>query len=240
MKVASYNIQKSIGTDFRRQPQRILAILNDLDADVIALQEVDLRFGNQRRSSLPADLIASETGYRALRFGARPESLGWHGNVLLVKRSVEVLHQRQIELPALEPRGAVLADLAVGDERVRIVGMHLGLVGLWRKRQALALLSQLDALEHRLPTVMLGDLNEWTIEGGCLRHFAADHTVCAPGASFPSMRPMLTFDRIITTPDIDIIDSGVHDTLRSRKASDHLPVWATIRLKAAGVRSVAA
>ena len=61
IRVASYNIQKSIGTDFRRQPNRILDVLVELDADIIALQEVDRRFG-ERVTSLTPESIAAATG----------------------------------------------------------------------------------------------------------------------------------------------------------------------------------
>jgi len=230
--VASYNIQKSIGTDFRRRPERILSVLGELDADVVALQEVDRRFG-ARVSSLSAEVLERETSYRPVRFGVRPGSLGWHGNVILVRKGVEVLSQRAITLPALEPRGAVSADLRVGDERVRVVGMHLGLVGLWRKRQAQAVLDALERLEEPLPTVMMGDLNEWSVEGGCLKRFAIDHHVGQPGPSFPSVRPVFGFDRIITSSELAIVASGVHGTERAKTASDHLPVWARLSLREA-------
>ncbi len=44
-RVATYNIRKAIGTDRRRSPERILDVLAELDADVVALQEADRRFG---------------------------------------------------------------------------------------------------------------------------------------------------------------------------------------------------
>ena len=225
--VASYNIQKSIGTDFRRRPERILDVLGELDADVVALQEVDRRFG-QRVSSLSAAAIIAETPYHPIRFGVRPDSLGWHGNVILVNKRVEVIGQRTLTLPALEPRGAVLADLRIDGVRLRVVGMHLGLLGLWRRRQAVAVLEQLGRLEEMLPTVLMGDLNEWSIDRGCLRHFAEGHHVGAPGPSFPSIRPVFGFDRIITSVDLSVAEMGVHATARSRGASDHLPVWARL------------
>lgn len=225
--VASYNIQKSIGTDFRRRPERILSVLGELNADVVALQEVDRRFG-ARVSSLSAETLEKETDYRPVRFGVLPGSLGWHGNVILVRKGVEVLSQRTIRLPALEPRGAVSADLKVGNERLRVVGMHLGLVGLWRRRQAQAVLDALEGIEETLPTVMMGDLNEWSVNGGCLKHFAADHHVGQPGPSFPSVKPVFGFDRIITSSELSIIESGVHGSQRARSASDHLPVWARL------------
>ncbi|MEQ9334835.1 endonuclease/exonuclease/phosphatase family protein [Thalassobaculum sp.] len=227
LRVATYNIRKSIGTDRRRRPERVLAVLRELDADVVAVQEVDRRFGD-RSTALPPEVIAEETGYMPVRFGIRPESLGWHGNMLLVRRDTEVLSTQRIELPALEPRGAVLADLRVGGTAVRVIGMHLGLLGLWRKRQARAVLMCLEALEDPLPTVMMGDLNEWVMDGGCLKLFARHHHVAAPGPSFHSRRPMAALDRIITSLDLRVEAAGVHLSPKSRVASDHLPVWADI------------
>ena len=233
IRVASYNIQKSIGTDFRRRPERVLEVLVELDADIIALQEVDRRFG-ERATSLPLDAIAAATGYEPLLFGARPRSLGWHGTTLLIRRGVEVLAQQSLVLPRLEPRGGVLADLRVDGVPIRVVGLHLGLLGLWRKRQADAVLDQLEALEEPMPTVIMGDLNEWSVNGGVLTRFARDHHVGEPGPSYPSVRPMFGFDRIIASPDLEIIEAGVHATARARIASDHLPVWASLRINGEG------
>lgn len=227
--VASYNIRKSLGTDRRRQPDRILQILGEIDADVVALQEVDRRFG-QRASSLSVANITARTPYEPVHFGTRPTSLGWHGNVILVRKGSEVLLHRRIELPGLEPRGAVLADLAVNGITVRVIGLHLGLVGLWRVRQAQAVLDYLKLLEAPLPTIIMGDLNQWTTEGGCLARFALEHNVIAPGPSFHSSRPLLPLDRIITSRDFRVAEAGVHNSELSRLGSDHLPVWARLDL----------
>lgn len=229
IRVASYNIQKSIGTDFRRRPERILDVLVELDADVIALQEVDRRFGARITSLSPA-AIAKATGYRPVVFGARPQSLGWHGNTLLVRENVQVMSKRTLVLPRLEPRGAVLADLCLDGVRFRVVGLHLGLLGLWRKLQAQAVLDQLEALEQPLPTIIMGDLNEWSVNGGCLANFAHGHHVGRPGPSYPSMRPVFSYDRIIASADLSIDAVGVHGTAMAKIASDHLPVWANLGL----------
>ncbi|WP_375248357.1 endonuclease/exonuclease/phosphatase family protein, partial [Sphingomonas sp.] len=45
LKVASYNMRKAIGTDRRRNPERVLQVLREVDADIVALQEADRRFG---------------------------------------------------------------------------------------------------------------------------------------------------------------------------------------------------
>lgn len=229
IRVASYNIRKSLGTDRRRQPDRILHILNEINADVVALQEVDLRFGT-RVSTLSADAIVDQTDYMPVRYGIRQESLGWHGNALLVRKGIVVADQRRIDLPAFEPRGAVLADLRVEGRLLRVVGMHLGLIGNWRLRQAEAIVAYLERIEGRVPTIIMGDMNQWAPEGGCLAQFARHHNVIAPGPSFHARRPMLQLDRIITSRDLGLIEAGVHNTALARKGSDHLPVWAQLSL----------
>ena len=42
MRVASYNIHRGIGRDGKYEPGRILRVLQEMDADILALQEVDL------------------------------------------------------------------------------------------------------------------------------------------------------------------------------------------------------
>lgn len=229
LKVASYNIRKSVGLDWKRQPGRILEVIAEIDADIVALQEVDRRFG-RRTSSLSVDHIVADTAYFPVRFGARPTSLGWHGNTILARKGAKVLLHKQIHLPSLEPRGAVMADIEIGGIVVRVIGMHLGLVGLWRRRQAIAVLQFLEELEEKLPTVIMGDLNQWTTEGGALAQFAAHHNVIAPGPSFHASRPLLPLDRIITDLDFIVESAGVHSSPQALRASDHLPVWARLQL----------
>lgn len=226
--VASYNMRKAIGTDRRRRPERTLEVLNEMGADVIALQEADRRFGD-RVSALPPRLIEEHSDYKPVPFDSRPESLGWHGNAILVRKSVEIVGSEMLHIPSLEPRGAVLADLAVDGVPLRVVGMHLDLSGLWRRRQAHAILAHLAAREGEPHTVLMGDLNEWSTQGGCLRDFGHRLSFADCGRSFHSRRPIAQLDRIMVTQDIEIVESGAHHSAVSRKASDHLPIWARLR-----------
>ena len=227
IKVASYNIRKGVGTDRIRSPERILAVLHEIDADVIALQEADRRFG-RRAAILGPDHLSDHGAWKALPFGSRPLSSGWHGNVLLVRRDVQVVDCEAIHLPTLEPRGAVMADLRIRGQALRVVGMHLDLSGLMRRRQADAILAHLDTSTHQLPTVMMGDLNEWTRASGCLKDFGARFHFAATGPSFHARRPVGRLDRIMASPDLAITDCGVHVSHASRWASDHLPIWAKV------------
>ncbi len=226
--VASYNMRKAIGTDRRRRPERTLAVLNEVGADVVALQEADRRFG-ARVSAIPLPLIEEHSPYKPVPFEARAGSLGWHGNAILVRKEVEVLGMELLQIPSLEPRGAVLADLAVNGATLRVVGMHLDLSGLWRRRQAHAILQHLGARPGDPPTVLMGDLNEWSVRGGCLRDFAHHLTFADCGRSFHVRRPVARLDRIMVTPGLGIEQCGVHQSATARKASDHYPVWANLR-----------
>ncbi len=229
MLVASYNIRKAIGSDRRRRPDRILDVLRELDADIVALQEADRRFG-ARLSALPFHMLAEHSDYRAVPFDIRPGSIGWHGNAILVRKSIIVTHHAPLTLPALEPRGAVMADVRLGDHEVRIVGMHLDLSGLWRRKQAHAVMAHINQQPKRLPTVMMGDMNEWRRSGGCLSDFAQHYAFADTGPSFHARQPVARLDRIIVSPGIRIAETGVHRSLSARTASDHLPIWARLHV----------
>ncbi len=226
---ASYNIRKAVGLDGRRDPDRILAVLREIDADVIALQEADRRFG-LRESALPLSAIDDHTPYRAVPFAGRPHSLGWHGNAILVRRDMKILHAAIVPLPTLEPRGAIRVDLRAGSQQLRVVGMHLDLSGLRRRRQVRTILGHLASCDGASPTVLMGDLNEWSQHGGCFREFGHAWHVLAPGRSFPSRRPVAQLDRIVVTRDWRIVETGVHHSLLASRGSDHLPVVARLAL----------
>ena len=208
-------------------------MLGEIRPDIAVVQEADRRFG-ERHAALPTGLLG-EHGWRAIPFGARPGSIGWHGNAVLIGPRVELLAHATINLPVLEPRGAVLADLSIEGHRLRVVGMHLDLSGLWRRRQARAILDHLAKSRAATPapdtpTLMMGDLNEWRNAAGCIADFAATHKLVHTGPSFPARMPMARLDRIFASNDLVVEDAGVHRSPRASLASDHLPLWVRVRL----------
>jgi len=227
--VASYNIRKAIGLDRRRDPDRILAVLREIDADVIALQEADRRFG-RRLSALPLQAIEDYTPYRPVPLHIPADGIGWHGNAILVRRNIEVIRSEPVRLPVIEPRGALRADLVIGTQQVRVVGAHLDLSGLRRRHQIRSILQHVSACDDDCPTLIMGDFNEWARHGGCFREFGRDWRVLAPGSSFPSRRPVAQLDRIVTTGHWHVHQVGVHHSALSAVGSDHLPVLARLEL----------
>lgn len=228
IRVASYNMRKAIGTDRRRNPERTVEVLREIDADIVALQEADRRFG-ARLSAIPHVLLDELSELKPVDYGIRPGGMGWHGNAILVRKDIEVIEAVAIHLPALEPRGAVRADLKMGKRRLRVVGMHLDLSGLWRRRQARAIIDHLDSLDDDVPTILMGDLNEWSTARGCLRDFGHRFDMVACGRSFHARRPVAALDRIMISGGLGVTDSGVHSSLNARIASDHLPIWADLK-----------
>ncbi|WP_346913902.1 endonuclease/exonuclease/phosphatase family protein [uncultured Roseibium sp.] len=229
LKIGSYNIQKSIGMDARRRPERTLKVISEMDCDVIALQEADKRFG-PREATLRPEMIAELTDYKPVPLAIREGSIGWHGNAILVRRSINILDFRRLELPTLEPRGAVMADLKVNGQQIRVAAMHLSVVATYRKRQIASVMTQLHARPYDLPTILVGDLNEWWDTAKSLKMFNPHFEVTTPGRSFPSPMPVASLDRIITSPEFTVQGTGVHRSETARIASDHLPVWASLTL----------
>lgn len=228
LKVATYNIRKCIGTDRRRDPERVLAVLHEIDADVVALQEADRRFG-LRVSAIPHHMFLENSDYVPVDFGGRAHGIGWHGNALLVRRGIEVRHAQPLIIPTLEPRGAVVAELRVKGSALRILGAHLDLSGLWRRRQIRAILAHLDAAPQHMPTIIMGDFNQWS-DRGALSEFAFHHhRLVKTPPSFHSRKPVARLDRIIVSHDIVVDAADAHNSALAKIASDHLPLWAQIR-----------
>ena len=225
---ASYNIHKAVGVDGQRNPDRILAVLKEIGADVVAVQEIDRRFG-RRESVLPRQAL-EEHGWCAAPCRTRSDSIGWHGNAILVRRGIEILGAEPIELPRLEPRGAVCAHLSVDGMPLHVVGMHLDLSGIRRMHQIQAV--QAHMRERNGPAVLLGDFNEWSARGRCFAAFTDGWTVLAPGRSYPSRRPLAQLDRIVHSRGWKCEGANVHHSALAVVASDHLPVIARLTYSA--------
>ncbi len=232
MKVASYNIHKCRGVDGVTRPDRIVEVIRELGADVVALQEVDRRFG-RRDGLLDPSEIERETGMRLLVQSDVAHRHGWHGNALLVRRHPVSYRRSRLKLPGGEPRGAIVAELDLGEGEFRVIAAHLGLLRRSRVDQVNALMAAFLDLPP-MPTILLGDLNEWRSRGrSALRGLEPAFGVAPSILSFPSRRPMFPLDRILGWPTGLITDLAVHHSWLARQASDHLPLTAKMNLKSA-------
>ncbi|RYH10163.1 endonuclease/exonuclease/phosphatase family protein [Tropicimonas sp. IMCC6043] len=223
-RLASYNIQKAVGVDFRRDPERIIEVINALGADVVALQEVDKRLG-ERPSVLCRRMIEAETDFTIAPLAQNDVSLGWHGNAILVRRDHAILATGHIDLPALEPRGAVRVDVTTPGGPLAVVGAHLGLMRHFRRLQLETIRAHLEDAPTR--TLILGDFNEWSEDRG-MEPLEEHYETVSPGKSFHAARPLAALDRFALGRHIALRDAGVEERPLARRASDHLPVWADV------------
>jgi endonuclease/exonuclease/phosphatase family metal-dependent hydrolase len=204
-------------------------VIRELGADVVALQEVDRRFG--RRGGLLDPLaLRDETGMRLLVQSDVSHRHGWHGNALLVRGDPLSYTRSRLRLPGGEPRGAVVAELDLGEGKFRVIAAHLGLLRLSRVDQVDAILAAFHDLPA-MPTILLGDFNEWRRRRrSALSRLEPMFGLPPSVLSFPSPRPIFPLDRILGWPKGLIADLAVHDTPLARRSSDHLPLTAKVDL----------
>lgn len=224
LRVASYNIQKCIGLDLRRRPQRILQVLDGTGASLVILQEADKRLP-PRPAALP-HFVLNEAGWQIADLGGAG-SLGWHGNAVVWRGQGMTLGDLDhIALPGLEPRGAVRAEFDTPIGPLRVIGVHLGLLSHWRQQQVLHLNQYMRGLPA-MPTILAGDFNDWS-RLPVLDRWAPDLRFLPPVPSFPAPRPMGPLDRIALGGGLTAVVHGVYSARPAHIASDHLPVWADI------------
>jgi endonuclease/exonuclease/phosphatase family metal-dependent hydrolase len=223
--VASYNIHIGIGRDGEFAPERTASVLQELHADVFALQEVQLGHGAFNM----LEYLRTATGLSGV---ARPTLVhlvhGDYGNALLTRHRVQTLRAVDLTVAGHEPRGALDAVLDCDGAPLRVVATHLGLRPGERRAQVRRLLEAIDATDPDTPTVLAGDLNEWFLWGRPLRWLHARFEATPAPPTFPAGRPLFALDRVWVKPRSFLHALRTHASELSRLASDHLPLVAEI------------
>lgn len=214
--VGTFNIRHGRGLDGRVDLDRSAAVIRSLDADVIALQEVD-RFLERSGHEDQAAVLARLTGYE-IGFWPTIENPGSAYGIALAARVP--LHSEYLPLPRLEreePRGVVVA----ASEGVMFLATHLSPLLPARRIQIQTLADRVRATDG--PVVVMGDLNATRRELGPL--FAAG--LGRPGwrpLTSPARFPVRQIDHLLAGGGARVLE---RHTIRSR-ASDHLPVVALV------------
>jgi endonuclease/exonuclease/phosphatase family metal-dependent hydrolase len=236
LRFASYNIHLGIGRDGIFRPERTAAVIDELDADVVALQEVSL--GGPGFDML--DYLRRKCGLNAIAGPTLLSSRGEFGNAILTRLHHGEVQRWDLSVGVFEPRGAIDTRVAHGGHSLRVIATHLGLRPGERRRQIRQLLKIIET-DNRFPTVLLGDVNEWFLWGRPLRwmHRHFKRTPAPP--TFPAGRPLFALDRIWVEPRSALQRIRVHASATARIASDHLPIVASVDfgLLAAGMAKAA-
>ncbi|QCO57583.1 metal-dependent hydrolase (plasmid) [Pseudorhodobacter turbinis] len=224
--LVSWNIRAGLGRDLRRRPARTIAAITAFDADVVLLQEADFR-RHPRPAALPSP--QGRIGpFEVVDLTPTGVGLGWHGIAMLKRPGITVDAIHRYDLPALEPRGAVVVDLTVSGQPLRVVGVHLGLLRGNRRKQIAFIAARIAELERR-PIIIAGDYNEWRDRRG-LETVPAWIHIHSPGPTFPAGRPFLHLDRLAFSNEFELLHSSVIADPQATMASDHRPIRGQFRL----------
>jgi endonuclease/exonuclease/phosphatase family metal-dependent hydrolase len=226
VRVASYNVHSCIGTDGGFAPARIADVLASLDADFIALQEVEER---EYRGTTVSQFFADTLGlYRAGRTTHKRAGIDY-GNALLSRVPPLRMTAHDLAFPRREPRAAIEADFEIGDCNLRVVATHFGLSMRERRAQLQRILPHLLDRSPDL-TVVCADFNEWLPYSSVHRTLSRALGAAPAVRTFPSRLATLPLDRIYAAPLERLVSIRAVTSADARRASDHLPVVADFRI----------
>ena len=226
IRVATYNVHACIGTDGRHDPARVAAVIAELDADVVALQEFTYPASIAIDTRAPVVLTTLDR-YECALGPTRKNTTHCFGNALLTRHPIVEIHRIDLSMGRREPRGAFAAAIDIGGATLHILAAHLGLRVRERRFQVRQILEYLDSVQCS-QLVVLGDFNDW-LPGRSVVHVLDDRLGRPPRpSSFPVVWPFVALDRIWVRPQQSLRGISAHRTATARRASDHLPVVAEI------------
>ena len=232
-RIVTYNIHKCRGLDRRVRPDRIVKVLREIEADIIALQEV-LSLENGHHTDNQARFISEELGF-AYRLGeARQLQGGAYGNVVLSRFPMLAAYHYDVSQHGREERGCLRVDVGLGGHQLlHIYNVHLGTAYSERPLQARRLLDEeILNTQHILgPRILLGDFNEWM--RGVASKLLAEHFQSADlrlhlgrTRTYPGVLPFLHLDHIYYDTALKLEAASLHRSRTALLASDHLPLVA--------------
>ena len=219
--VASYNIHKGQGLDGRVDLMRIAAVIEELDADLVGVQEI---FRPQ------AEMLSARLGMEMHMGVTHTRVEGPYGNAVLTRLPSRGSGVFDLTHSIREPRGGIRVDLVLPEGLLHLFNVHFGL----RIRERAAQVARL-VREHILhadltgPRVVVGDLNEW-FPGAVGRALRGELAGPRHRRTHPSPLPFFALDRIYWDREIHGEGFRVHRSRLARVASDHLPVVARLQL----------
>jgi len=227
LRIATYNVHSCVGTDGRRDPDRIARVIDELDADVVALQEFTYNADIALETRDPAELTSSLNGYQCALGPTLARKAHSFGNVLLTRHPIRELRRIDLSMERREPRGALATTIDIEGVELHVLSTHLGLRLGERRFQVARILEQIDSLGPAFVAV-LGDFNDWLPGRSVVHALDARLGKSMKAPSFPVFWPFLPLDRVWVQPQRALREIFTHRSPLARRASDHLPVVAVL------------
>lgn len=233
LRIATYNIHKCVGMDRKYSPERVVDVLREVDADVIALQEVVAHSFSHKRDH-QAEYIAEQLGMEFRMGGTRQHRGADYGNAILSRFPIERSENFDISVKKYEPRGCLQAEISLnGSGSLHFMNLHMGTSYFERRLQVHKLLAchALDRPEFVGKRIVAGDFNEW-ISGLTTRLFKANFKSVDPKLhlgktrTFPGVLPLVHLDHVYFDHTFELKYAFVHRSRTALVASDHLPIVA--------------
>lgn len=239
-KFVTYNVHKAIGNDRKYRPERIIEVLKEIDADFLALQEVDQFVPRSGNDDLAAVLAEGLGMHHSLGLNVKL-ARGSYGNATLSRYPIAGSRNLNLTWGIKKRRGCLVTHIELPKKRELVIfNVHLGLAAFERMFQVKRLLTSpsLTGMQH-LPQVILGDTNDHNHRlTGVMKSAGFHDTVNGKAGhhTFPSftprpIQPLLRLDKIFFNDHLLAIEHRVVVNDRTRIASDHLPLSARLQLR---------
>ncbi len=227
IKVATWNLHRCIGRDGVQSIERCVEALLEIDADVVALQEVETHPDDAKNMLAQ---LAGQTGKRAIPGMTMLRADACYGNAVLTSLPPSKVRYHDLSVRGREPRGALNVEFESGNCKIQLIATHLGLRAPERRQQVRRLLPLFELQNYDL-VVLLGDFNEWLQWARPLRLLkkffpGSQHRRC-----WPAHAPIFALDRIWVHPRDALCGLTVHKSGIARVASDHLPLSSKLKLE---------
>nr|WP_241664590.1 endonuclease/exonuclease/phosphatase family protein [Ningiella ruwaisensis] len=235
LKIISYNIHSGVGTDEKFSYARIGKFLASQDADIVCLQEMDLRDPKLDKAEQIQALLAGHF----TEFIPSPAVVtdhGYYGNAILSR--VKKLQSRSVDISveSRQPRNIQDVLFDFGSQKLRVLNTHKGLKQYERMAQFEQLENVVDEILNEqtetghIPLLVTGDFNEWQFFPKSLKRINKKLHAHKLGATFPSKFPLFKLDRFWSKPAHIVHRAGILKTPETRYFSDHYPIFAELSL----------
>jgi endonuclease/exonuclease/phosphatase family metal-dependent hydrolase len=243
LRILTYNVHRCLGIDGQLSPARIAEVIASCEADIVALQELDVKRARTRGVD-QAQAIAEELCMHLHFHPAIRVMEELYGDAILTHRPSKLI--KAGPLPSwgsktfVEPRGALWASVNFNGTDFQIINTHLGLRGPERLRQVDALLGLewLGAPAAREPIIVAGDFNaipRSRVYRRLTSHLNdAQSTLASPRLqpTYPARAPFLRIDHVFVSRKVEVLKAETIKTRLARVASDHLPLAVDFRFGA--------